>query len=311
MELDWYQGYDKALDVFYLSLALIATMRNWTNSTAFSGGRFLFYWRLVGVALFEALQLRWLLLVFTNAFEYFFIAYESVRTRWDPARWSRRGVIGTIVVIWIFIKLPQEYWIHIAQLDTTDEINAHPVAASVLAVLALGAAAVAYRVLRPRVAPPVHPLALAAAPLPPGIATTAQREAFVSRHWAVFGAAFVEKLVLVGLVCAIFAMILPGMTATAAQVTVGVAVLIAFNSAVGLFTARRRLGIERLALAFATRALVNLVFVVVVRWLLPGEPRLEAGHTLFFLLLLTLIVTFYDRFRPVHDYRVAHREMSS
>ena len=310
MNLDWYQGYDKALDVYYLSIALIATMRNWTNATGFAGGRFLYYWRLVGVALFEALQLRWLLLVFTNAFEYFFIAYETVRTRWDPARWSRRGVIGTIAAIWIFIKLPQEYWIHIAQLDTTDEIRAHPVIAAVLAVVALVAAAIAYRVLRPRVPPPVHAFTLAAGPLPEGVDTVEKREAFVRERWSVFGAAFGEKLVLVGLVCVIFAMILPGMTATPTQIAVGVAVLIAFNSVVGQFAARTGRGIERLALAFVTRAAINLAFVVVVRWVLPGETRLDAGHTLFFLLLLTLIVTFYDRYRPVHDYRVAHGQMS-
>jgi hypothetical protein len=30
-----YQGYDKAMDVYYLAIAYLATLRNWTNTGAF------------------------------------------------------------------------------------------------------------------------------------------------------------------------------------------------------------------------------------------------------------------------------------
>src|SRR5205809_575081 len=83
-------------------------------------GRFLYYYRLVGVLAFELFQKRWLLLVFPNTFEYFFIFYEAVRLWWNPRRMSRHLVIGVAAAIWIFIKLPQEYWIHVAQLDVTE-----------------------------------------------------------------------------------------------------------------------------------------------------------------------------------------------
>src|SRR5262245_22461536 len=53
LDLAGYQGYDKALDVYYLSVAYLSTMRNWTNLTAFDMSRFLYYYRLVGVLLFE------------------------------------------------------------------------------------------------------------------------------------------------------------------------------------------------------------------------------------------------------------------
>ena len=33
---------------------------------------------------------------------------------------SRRRIVAIAAGIWIFIKLPQEWWIHIAQLDFTD-----------------------------------------------------------------------------------------------------------------------------------------------------------------------------------------------
>ncbi len=120
LNLDGYQGYDKALDIYYLTITYIATLRNWSNLFAFKVSRFLWYYRLVGITLFELTGLRWLLIVFPNTFEYFFIFYEIVRLRWDPRRLSKRAVIIATAAIWIFVKLPQEWWIHIAQLDMTD-----------------------------------------------------------------------------------------------------------------------------------------------------------------------------------------------
>src|SRR6476620_5416727 len=69
-----YQSYDKAMDIFYLSLAYLAAMRNWDNLHAFAVARFLFYYRLVGAFLFEMTHERAVLLIFPNTFEYFFIA---------------------------------------------------------------------------------------------------------------------------------------------------------------------------------------------------------------------------------------------
>jgi hypothetical protein len=48
LNLDFYQSYDKALDNYYLTLAYISTLRNWTNLFSFKVSRFLFYLRLVG-----------------------------------------------------------------------------------------------------------------------------------------------------------------------------------------------------------------------------------------------------------------------
>ena len=89
---DGYQGYDKALDIYYLTIAYIATLRNWTNRRAFEVSRFLLYYRLVGVVLFEFSQVARLLLLFPNTFEYFFDFYEAVRVRWDPRRMTNRLV---------------------------------------------------------------------------------------------------------------------------------------------------------------------------------------------------------------------------
>ncbi len=67
-------------------------MRNWWNLSAFKASRFLYFYRLVGVVIFELSQLRLVLMIFPNTFEYFFIFYEGVRTRWNPRRLSVAAV---------------------------------------------------------------------------------------------------------------------------------------------------------------------------------------------------------------------------
>jgi len=39
LPLEGYQGYDKALDIYYLTIAYISTLRNWTNLFAFKVSR--------------------------------------------------------------------------------------------------------------------------------------------------------------------------------------------------------------------------------------------------------------------------------
>ncbi|HCB04952.1 MAG TPA: hypothetical protein DEQ43_12040, partial [Nocardioides bacterium] len=68
-----YQGYAKAMDVYYLAMAYLAILRNWASVPAYQVGRFLYFYRLVGVVAFELSQTRALLLIFPNTFEYFFI----------------------------------------------------------------------------------------------------------------------------------------------------------------------------------------------------------------------------------------------
>ena len=39
---------------------------------------------------------------------------------------SATALVGMAAFIWIFIKLPQEWWIHVAQLDFTEFMDDHP-----------------------------------------------------------------------------------------------------------------------------------------------------------------------------------------
>ena len=300
LELDNYQSYDKALDVYYLALAYIATMRNWVSRDAFAVSRALFYYRLVGVAAFEltGAEHRALLLLFPNTFEYFFIFYELVRTRWNPRRGSMSFWVYAAAAIWIFIKLPQEYWIHVAQLDVTDTIREYPVGALAVGLLAVVLALIAYRIVRPRVPEPDYALQLAAGPLPFGMDGLADRMR-ARAAGGVFSLALLEVIVLVGLVLTIFIQMMPGVEATLTQVMVSSAIIVLANTAVYVYTARRGWGIASAFWSFVVLLVFNVAFVTVVQWLQAASRDYALGVGLFFIALLTLIESTYSRYRPV------------
>ncbi|WP_088318599.1 hypothetical protein [Kineosporia sp. R_H_3] len=304
-----YQGYDKALDVYYLSVAYAATLRNWTNPAAVVSAQFLWLYRLAGVTLFELVHdagepasWRWLLLVFPNTFEYFFIAYEAIRLRWDPARIPGRAVVGLVVAIWVLVKLPQEWWIHVARLDFTDVAAANAWVLPVLGLAVAGLCAGGWWAVTHRLPPADHPPSLLAPPLPEELDTAAERSAFRALNWRMLDANLAQKVALVGLVCIDFAQILPGSTMTPLDTVVSVGVLLVVNSAVGLALARRSRSIERTALAFLAVCGLNALTVAAASLL---SRHFHLDHALFFVLLISLIVVLYDRYRPVRDLRMA------
>ena len=302
-----YQGYDKAMDTYYLAIAYLATLRNWSSVPGFEVGRFLYFYRLVGVVIFELTHVRAMLLVFANTFECFFIGYEGMRTRWDPRRCGRRAWVYVAAAIWVFVKLPQEWWIHIAQLDFTDAVADHawfgPLVLAGLAVLAL----VVWFVVRPRTAPPDWPLRLAADPLPAGVdsAATVARAAGSGRlvSWVT-----VEKVVLVGLLCVLFAQVVPGVDAGPTAVFLGTGAFVLINCVLTLVARQRSPSVESLTAAFLLRTGANVVLVLVEGQVLDRiGGHLTYAHALFFVLLLSLVVTMHDRWYPVYDWRRAQR----
>jgi hypothetical protein len=301
-----YQGYDKAMDVYYLAIAYLSTMRNWTSRSAFEVSRFLYYYRLAGVVLFEYSGSRAVLLIFPNTFEYFFIAYEIVRLGWDPARRTTRTWIVTAAAIWIFVKLPQEYWIHVAQLDVTDTVAAYPGPCAAIAVAALVVAVGVGWWLRPRIPTHEHPWRLRADPLPAGIDTPAQQQQWRATHGRLLSATTVEKVLLISFVCLIYGRILPGRRSSDLALFIGVAAFVVVNAAVGLWAARRGRGTESVAAAFLARVLMNAGLVLVAQWLLHRiGGDLNLAIALFFMLLLSLITLLDDRYRPVLESRAA------
>ena len=224
--LDGYQSYDKALDVYYLSVAYLSTLRNWTNQGAFRMSQFLYYYRMVGVIIFEMTQNRTILFIFPNTFEYFFLFVEAVRLGWDTEHMGRKTVILSAAAIWIFIKLPQEWWIHIAQLDMTDFIKetlfgvdpsaswAEAVAnrpwVVVLAIVVIAAIVlIAYWIIKRKAPPFDHGLRIKPDPLPAWL-RGAEPYRTVRAETSVFGWALREKVALTAIVSVIFGLMLTG-----------------------------------------------------------------------------------------------------
>ena len=317
LPLDGYQSYDKALDIHYLSVAYISTFRNWTNDFAFHVSRFLFYYRLAGVALFEAFQLRAILLIFPNTFEYFFIWYEAVRLWWNPRKLSRTAVISAAAFIWIVIKLPQEYWIHIAQRDVTDTVKqllggapdsawGPLIAANILPILlvaaGIGLAAFGlYRLVRANTPRPEHALGLRAddyTEIPSAERFAAARRQLNS---AIFDRDLLEKIALVSLITYIFAEILPNTTLRGGQIFISVALLVAATTAVSHILARRLTSAPSGVVHFLAVFAFNMAIILVSASL--ARMSINWANAVVFQALLALIVTLFDRFQPYHRAR--------
>lgn len=322
LDLEGYQSYDKALDVYYLSIAYTATLRNWTHHTAIAVGRFLYYFRLVGVVLFEITQVRALLLVFPNTFEYVFDLYEAIRARWDPRRLSGRSIIGAAAAIWILIKLPQEWWIHVAQLDATDllkevvfgvpldaswidAVAARPLVIVMVAAVVVALAVAARWLLLHRLPPPDHRLTFDAdkgdGRVDPA-AVERERRRLARR---LFDRELVEKTALIALVSIIFGRMLPGVDATPLETAIGIAIIIVVNTAITEALVRQGASWQSAVGQFVVMLIINLGIVTVGQALISSLTDQRLEHALVFAGLLTLIVTLYDRYRPIHVARFA------
>ena len=326
LDLEGYQSYDKALDVYYLSIAYIATLRNWTNHTAIGISRFLYYYRMIGVVIFEVTQIRAVLLIFPNTFEYFFDFYEGVRARWDPRKLTKGLLVGAAAFIWIFIKLPQEWWIHVAQLDATDLIKtrifgvakdaswieavANRPIVIVALVVALAIAAVAVRWLFTKKLPPAdHPWTFDADKEQPPV--DAARVEAVRQRLAerLLDRELVEKSALITLIIVIFGRMLPGVDATPLQTMAGVIVMIIANTVITEALVRQGASWSSAVRQFFVMLAINLLIVAVGQAIISSLTDRRLEHAIVFAGLITLIVTLYDRYRPIHVARFqSHHE---
>ena len=259
--------------------------------------------------LFELTGVRSLLIIFPNTFEYFFIAYEAVRLWWNPNRLSKKQVLGMAAFIWIFIKLPQEWWIHIAQLDFTDfmkedvfgvtidtswgeAISQNLWFVALIALLVIGLVFL-IRYLRRTLPPPDWSLRFDANK---SLEYQQQSELPVQRpkvlSWYMF-----EKIALVTMVSTIFALVLPGEGVSVIRVAIPVAFVILVSAFVGYWVAGRGHSWSTTVREFDAMAIINIGIVVLATAIVGrSDTSINRGASLFFVLLLTLIVTLFDRY---------------
>ncbi|MCH7625450.1 MAG: hypothetical protein IIC83_05965 [Chloroflexi bacterium] len=320
--LDNYQGYDKALDIYYLTITYMSTYRTWTNLFGFQLDRFFFHYRLVGVTLFEITQFRPLMMIFPNTFEYFFIFYEIVRLKWDPRRLGKRHIIAAGVLLWILIKLPQEFIIHIAQVDTTDWFSArilgtsdvgstpggllsNPFGVAVLVLLVALVLIATWWLIRRLPATDWSLTFLADTHLESNGGPAADASTGI-RTQKFLNMAFVEKIVMVSLVGIIFAQVLPDMRASSIEIIVAGIILILINTSLSQWLARQGSGWTATFREFIVLLAVNFVLILIIAILLPTfDGSINLVNVIFFTLLFTIVTTMLDRFRQQHLGRFA------
>jgi hypothetical protein len=246
------------------------------------------------VVAFKLLDSRAMLLVFPNTFELFFIAYEGLRTRWDPERWSGRFWLYVAGGLWVFVKLPQEYWIHVAKLDFTDAVADHPWFGA-LCLLGLGVLAwVVWFVVRPRMPEPLPGWRFTEPPVP---ATPPRRAAGVP--WSELA----EKSILLTLLALIVEEILPSVHLSALDIALGTVALVAANLAIVTWGGH---GVH-----FVVRLAINFLLIYAGSRALSDRGNLSVATGLFFAYVTTLIVVLYDTYRPLRAARDAPRRFAS
>jgi hypothetical protein len=105
----------------------------------------------------------------------------------------------------------------------------------------------------------------------------------------------------------LFAEVDPHVEAGVFAVAVGVAFLIVANTTLSTWLVRRGRAWASTRREFAALAAVNTAHILLYAGPLPsGSGSLDVLTALFFALLLTLLVTLYDRFRPIHLARFEH-----
>lgn len=108
-----YHHFDKLLDLYYLGLEAAVALRwkPFPRAVALT----LFGWRLVGVAVFEATDARWLLLAAPNLFEWYWLFVLAV-ARFRPGYALTPRRTATWLVVLLVPKLAQEYLFHVRQV---------------------------------------------------------------------------------------------------------------------------------------------------------------------------------------------------
>ena len=120
-----YQVLDKFLDLFYISFFLLISMR-WTSSLRnISLGLFVF--RIFGFILFEFFEERFILFLFPNIFEFWFIGIACLN---HYKIYPTKNKIIVVLLLSLGLKLIQEYILHVWRF--LDNYRAVDVVSSIL-----------------------------------------------------------------------------------------------------------------------------------------------------------------------------------
>ena len=109
-----YTSTDKLLDTYMLAFAALVSWR-WQNRIARTTSIVLFGYRVIGVAILQLTESRWVLFVFPNVFDFFYV-YHLVTTRWFPALEIKEyRMLVYVLLVLSGAKLGQEFILHVVE----------------------------------------------------------------------------------------------------------------------------------------------------------------------------------------------------
>ena len=108
-----YHSFDKLMDTYHLAIAFFVSLR-WDKIAKITSG-ILFFYRMVGVMLFEITGVRIYLFIFQNLFENFFIFEVARQKYFGGFKLNKRNII-IILLILLIPKMIQEYMLHYLEL---------------------------------------------------------------------------------------------------------------------------------------------------------------------------------------------------
>jgi hypothetical protein len=104
-----YQTWDKYVDQVYLALFMVVAFRWDVIPAAIAGA--LYGYRMAGFIVFEIVEERWLLLVYPNLFEFWFVFVAGVLHFGVNFRYTARNVALVLAGL-LALKMFQEYALH-------------------------------------------------------------------------------------------------------------------------------------------------------------------------------------------------------
>jgi hypothetical protein len=121
----------------------------------------------------------------------------------------------------------------------------------------------------------------------------------------VVGLELLEKVVLIGLVSVIFSRMLPGADPAAIDVLVGAGIVVVVNTLISSLLVRRGDRPHGAIQQFVVTLVINVAIVLIGGQLIESLRGIQLEHALVYVLLLSVIVTAYDRYRPLYKARFA------
>ena len=160
---------------------------------------------------------------------------------------------------------------------------------------------VAVRLVRRQLPPPDHTLSVSGDAYRSTFTTEEVRAAIANEARQIVDAALFEKIILISLISLIFAQVLPGVQASDLQLVIGVALVVLINTVLSHWIARQGFGWAFSMGQFIVLAVANFIVLqgyTFLQSMLAHPVRLI--NSLFFVLLISLLVTLFDRYRQIY-----------